>query len=162
MYLHFKRKYTITTHPHPQQTRKPTAKATAPKNEHNNNNILHYYTRHTAHNPRLHDEMTRSGSLFCSCSAIVTTNTALATDKTEARCDTHSGHTPQFRFSVFAISIPRLRTHAGGVASSRLVRRDLHSVCFSPALQTAARPGPRPRHRVCLVRGEYGEEPSYV
>ena len=36
-----------------------------------------------------------------------------------------------FRFSVFAISIPRLRTHAGVVASSRLVRRDLHSVASS-------------------------------
>ena len=53
-----------------------------------------------------------------------------------------------FRFSVFAISIPRLRTHAGAVASSRLMRRDLHSICFSSALHTAARPGPRPRQRV--------------
>jgi len=52
------------------------------------------------------------------------------------------------RFSVFAISIPRLMTHAGVVASSRLMRRDLHSVCFSSALHTAARPGPRPRQRV--------------
>ena len=35
-----------------------------------------------------------------------------------------------FRFSVFAISIPRLRTHAGGVASSRLVRRLVLSLLF--------------------------------
>ena len=42
-----------------------------------------------------------------------------------------SGRSPGFRFSVFAISIPRRRTHAGAVASSRLVRRDLRSVCFS-------------------------------
>ena len=53
-----------------------------------------------------------------------------------------------FRFSVFAISIPQLRTHAGVVAGSRLMRRDLHSICFSSALHTAARPGPRPRQRV--------------
>ena len=42
-----------------------------------------------------------------------------------------------FRFSVFAISIPRLRTHAGAVASSRLVRRDVYSFCFSSATPTA-------------------------
>ena len=36
------------------------------------------------------------------------------------------------------ISIPRLRTHAGAVASSRLVRRDLYSVCFSSVPPTAA------------------------
>ena len=52
------------------------------------------------------------------------------------------------RFSVFAISIPWLRTRAGVVASSRLMRRDLYSICFSSALHTAARPGPRPRQRV--------------
>ena len=40
------------------------------------------------------------------------------------------------RFSVFAISIPRLRTHAGAVASSRLRRRDFYSSCFSSALHT--------------------------
>ena len=58
-----------------------------------------------------------------------------------------SGRSPGFRFSVFAISIPRRRTHAGAVASSRLVRRDLRSVCFSSphfdtffAPPTAARP----------------------
>ena len=36
-----------------------------------------------------------------------------------------------FRFSVFAISIPRLRTHAGAVAGSRLVHGDVYSVWFS-------------------------------
>ena len=65
---------------------------------------------------------------------------------------THSRWKPvfgfRFRFSVFAISIPQLRTHAGVVASSRLMRRDLYSICFSSALHTAARPGPRPRQRV--------------
>ena len=68
----------------------------------------------------------------------------------------HSGHARLytdppifgFRFSVFAISIPRLRTHAGAVASSRLMRRDFYSICFSSALHTTARPGPRPRQRV--------------
>ena len=50
-----------------------------------------------------------------------------------------------FRFSVFAISIPRLRTHAGVVASSRLVRRDLYSVCFPSVPPTAARPGSAPQ-----------------
>ena len=34
------------------------------------------------------------------------------------------------------------------MASSRLMRRDLYSICFSSALHTAARPGPRPRQRV--------------
>ena len=75
----------------------------------------------------------------------------------------HSGHARLytdppifgFRFSVFAISIPRLRTHAGAVASSRLVRRGLYSVCFSSALHTAARPGPRPRQRDYRYRYRY-------
>ena len=49
------------------------------------------------------------------------------------------------RFSVFAISIPQLRTHAGVVASSRLVRRDLYSVCFSSVPPTATRPGSAPQ-----------------
>ena len=50
-----------------------------------------------------------------------------------------------FRFSVFAISIPQLRAHAGAVAGSRLVRRDLHSFCFSSVPPTAARPGSAPQ-----------------
>ena len=48
-----------------------------------------------------------------------------------------------FRFSVFTISIPQLRTHAGVVAGSRLVRRDLYSVCFSSAPPTTAGSAPR-------------------
>ena len=36
----------------------------------------------------------------------------------------------EIRFSVFAISIPRLRTHAGAVAGSRLVSRYLYSFSF--------------------------------
>ena len=67
----------------------------------------------------------------------------------QARCgECGMLHGVRFRFSVFAISIPRLRTHAGVVASSRLVSRGLYSICFSSALHTAARPGPRPRQRV--------------
>ena len=50
-----------------------------------------------------------------------------------------------FRFSVFAISIPQLRAHAGAVAGSRLVRRDLYSFCFSSVPPTAARPGSAPQ-----------------
>ena len=62
-------------------------------------------------------------------------------------------------FRYFAISIPQLRTHAGAVAGSRLVRRDLHLVaaaCWLWSLVVASRgrgrgsmrprtPRPRPR-----------------
>ena len=54
-------------------------------------------------------------------------------------------HPHGFRFSVFAISIPQLRAHAGAVAGSRLVRRDLYSFCFSSVPPTAARPGSAPQ-----------------
>ena len=75
-------------------------------------------------------------------------------------------HGVRFRFLVFAISIPRLRTHAGAVASSRLVRRDLYSICFSSALYTGTHRTPRHARvrahgSVLLARGEYGV-PSYI
>ena len=56
----------------------------------------------------------------------------------------------RIRFSVFGFrhfDSPAL-THAGVVAASRLVRRDVYSICFSSVLHNAARPGPRPRQHL--------------
>ena len=70
-----------------------------------------------------------------------------------------------FRFSVFAISIPRLRAHAGAVASSRLVRRDLYSFCFSSVPPTAARPGSAPQatcySAVLRIRATFKARPFF-